>query len=77
MDDKTIKRGYRNAWILTGLSLLYICGFYYMTMTANRNPKPTPWDMGGVPFVPASGVEAEGYAKSYVPAGTPVGAEKP
>jgi hypothetical protein len=76
MDDKTLKKAYRNAWLLTGLSLLFIAGFFLLTVKSNRPAKPVTWDMNGTPFVPAAGVEAEGYAKSTVPVGTPVGEEK-
>ena len=75
MDDKIIHRGYRNAWLLTGLSLAFILVFFLFTLTTNSPDRPVRFDMGGTPFVPARGVHSEGYAKTYVPAGQPVGGE--
>jgi hypothetical protein len=74
MDENKIQRGYRNAWILTVLSLAFIVGFAIFTVKTNRSPSPVQFDMGGTPFIPARGVFSEGYAKTYVPAGQPVGA---
>jgi hypothetical protein len=73
MDDNKLQRGYRNAWILTGLSLAFIVGFFLFTVKTNRSPSPVEFDMGGTSFVPARGVHSEGYAETYVPAGQPVG----
>jgi hypothetical protein len=74
MDDNKIHRGYRNAWILTALSLAFIVGFAIFTVKTNRSPSPVEFDMGGTPFIPARGVHSEGYAETYVPAGQTVGA---
>jgi hypothetical protein len=74
MDDNKIQRGYRNAWILTGLSLAFIVGFFLFTVKINRSPSPVEFDMGGTSFVPARGVYSEGYAETYLPAGQSVGA---
>jgi len=76
MDDKTIRRGYRNAWILTGISLVFIAGFWLFTWKMNSPDRPVNFDFGGTPFVPARGVHSEGYAETYVPATQPVGAEE-
>ena len=73
MDDNKIQRGYRNAWILTALSLAFIVGFFLFTEKTNRSPSPVEFDMGGTSFIPARGVHSEGYAETYVPAGQPVG----
>lgn len=75
MDDNKLQRGYRNAWILTGLSLAFIVGFFLFTVKTNRSPSPVEFDMGGTSFIPARGVHSEGYAETYVPAGQAVGAD--
>jgi hypothetical protein len=75
MDEKTIRRGYRNAWILTGISLAFVLGFFLFTLKTNWPDRPVHFDMGGTPFVPARGVHSEGYAKTYVSPSQPVGAE--
>jgi len=59
-----LRNGYRNAWILTGLGVLYIVLYLLLAMWTNRPEKPPAWDMDGTPFVPASSVEAEGYYHS-------------
>ena len=75
MDDNKLQRGYRNAWILTGLSLAFIVGFFLFTLKTNGSPAPVGFDMGGTSFIPARGVHSEGYAETYVPASQMVGAE--
>jgi hypothetical protein len=55
-----LKKGYRQAWLLTGLAVLFIVGFFYFTWRSIPN-RVGEWDMGGTPFVPASSVYAEGY----------------
>ena len=75
MDDQTIRKGYRNAWILTGISLAFIAGFFLLTWKTNSPDRPVRFDMGGTPFVPARGVHSEGYAETYVSPSQPVGAE--
>lgn len=75
MDDNTIHRGHRNAWILTGLSLAFILGFFLFTLKTNSPDREVNFDMGGTAFVPARGVHSEGYAKTYVPPAQSVGRE--
>lgn len=75
MDDKTMRKGYRNAWILTGISLVFILVFFLFTLRTNSPDRPVHFDMGGTPFVPARGVHSEGYAETYVPASQAVGGE--
>jgi uncharacterized membrane protein len=75
MDDKMLRRGFRNAWILTGISLVFILVFFLFTVKTNTPDRPVHFDMGGTPFVPARGVHSEGYAETYVAPSQPVGAE--
>jgi hypothetical protein len=68
MDDKQLKRGYRNAWFLALLGVVYVVLFYALA-TATSLPEPeVEWNMGGTDFVPASSAEAEGY---YLPVTEP------
>jgi hypothetical protein len=60
-DDRDLGKGYRNAWILTALGILYIVAYLLLAMWTNLPEKAPTWDMDGTPFVPASSVEAEGY----------------
>lgn len=61
MQEKDLKRGYRNAWLLALLGVVYIVIFYALA-TATSLPEPeVQWNMGGAEFVPASSPEAEGY----------------
>ena len=59
--DRELRKGYRNAWILTALGIVYIVVFLLLALWTNRPEAPPAWDMDGTPFVPASAVEAEGY----------------
>jgi hypothetical protein len=61
MDDKTFKKGIRNAWILTGLGILYIVTTVALAIWSNTPARPARWDMDGTKFVPASSPQAEGY----------------
>lgn len=61
LDDKQLRRGYRNAWLLAALSVLFVAAFAYFTIAINTPEPEVKWDMGGKPFVPASGPEASGY----------------
>jgi hypothetical protein len=71
VDDKDLRRGFRNAWILTLLGALYVVAFFYLAWTRNTPPHPEAWDMGGKPFVPASSPYAEGYyVKPHAPPAT-------
>ena len=69
--EKELRRGYRNAWILTGLGILYIVAYLALAFWTNQPEKAPTWDMDGTPFVPASSVEAEGYY--YTTGGNPAG----
>jgi hypothetical protein len=69
MNDKEIKRGYRNAWFLTLLGVVYIVLFYALaTSTSPPGADRVEWNMGGTGFIPASTPEAEGY---YLPVTDP------
>ena len=64
MQEKDLKRGYRNAWFLALLGLVYVV-IYFALATATSPPgeDSVQWNMGGTEFVPASSTEAEGYYK--------------
>jgi hypothetical protein len=68
MDDKELKRGYRNAWILTLLGAVYIVLFCALAAATSLPEPEVLWNMGGTGFVPASSTEAEGY---YLPVTEP------
>jgi hypothetical protein len=68
MEEKTLRRGYRNAWILTLLAIGYIVLALLLATATNRPGAPVEWDMGGEAFVPASSPKAEGY---YLPVTDP------
>jgi hypothetical protein len=73
--EKDLRKGYRNAWVLTGLGILYIVVYLLLALWTNLPEKAPGWDMDGTPFVPASAVEAEGYY--HTTGGNPVrGGEK-
>jgi len=61
MDDRTISRGYKKAWMLVGISFVFVIGFFFFTLYFNGPNRRITWDMGGTPFVPASSLKAEGY----------------
>ena len=61
MDDTKLRRGVRNAWLLTLAAVIFVVGFFLFTVKMNTPAKPEAWDMGGTPFVPASHPAAEGY----------------
>jgi hypothetical protein len=64
MQEKELKRGYRNAWFLALLGLVYVVIFYALaTSTSPPGEDSVQWNMGGTEFVPASSPEAEGYYK--------------
>ncbi len=68
MTDNDLKRGYRNAWILTLLGVVYIFLFLAFATATNMPGSEVRWNMGGTGFVPASSAEAEGY---YLPVTEP------
>ena len=61
MDDAALKKAFRNAWILVILAAVFIVAAFLFVLRTNENPPPPKWNMGGVPFVPAS----SGYAEDY------------
>lgn len=68
MDGKTLKKAYRNAWILVILVAAFSAVFFALTLAVNGSAPEPQWDMGGVPFVPASSDRANGY---YSPVSVP------
>ena len=69
MQEQVLKRGYRNAWILALLGVVYIVlSFALATSTSPPGMDEVEWNMGGTEFVPASSAEAEGY---YLPVTEP------
>jgi hypothetical protein len=64
MQERELKRGYRNAWFLALLGAVYIAIFFALaTSTSLPGEDRVEWNMGGAEFVPASSAEAEGYYK--------------
>lgn len=68
MQEKDLRFGYRNAWLLTLLGVVYIVVFYALATATNLPAPEVQWNMGGTGFVPASSPEAEGY---YLPVTEP------
>ena len=64
MDDKELERAFRNGWVLTAISLVFVVVFCWLVFVTNMSDPEVEWDMGGEPFVPASHEMAEGY---YLP----------
>lgn len=67
MDDKEMRTGLRNAWILGGASAVFVVAFFLFTVRMNTPAKPAGWDMGGTAFVPASDIAADGYYRPVKP----------
>jgi hypothetical protein len=61
IDRSQLKRAFRNGWILLVIAALFTVLFFLFTLDANEDHPAVEWDMGGVPFVPASSVYANGY----------------
>ena len=61
MDNAALKKAFRNAWILVVLAAVFIVVVVLFVYRTNANPPEPEWNMGGVPFVPASSNHAEGY----------------
>ena len=59
-----MKTGYRNAWILFAIVVVFIVSFFFFTLDQNEPGHEPQWDMGGEAFVPASSPFANGY---YLP----------
>ena len=68
MQEKELKRGYRNAWFLALLGVVYIVLFFALATSTSLPEPEVEWNMGGADFVPASSAEAEGY---YLPVTEP------
>lgn len=61
MDDKELKRGYRNGWILTGILLILIVLWTWFTIATNTPEVAPVWVQGGRPFVPGESNYGMGY----------------
>jgi hypothetical protein len=68
-DDRALRRGYRNGWILVVLAIGYIVGALLFAWRMSHPAPPPKWDMGGTPFVPASAHQADGYYTKEAEAG--------
>lgn len=69
MRDAELGRGYRKAWFLVLLGVIYIVLFFvFATNTSPPGHDVVEWDMGGTSFVPASSMAADGY---YLPVTEP------
>ncbi len=64
MKPDELKKAFRNGWILVVLAAMFIIGFFLFTLTVAKDAPKEAWEMGGVPFVPASSTYANDY---YVP----------
>lgn len=67
MNTNVLKKGYRNAWIITLGSLIFIVAATVFVMRMHLPEPEVTWDMGGKPFVPSSSQYGEGY---HEPEGT-------
>ncbi len=61
MDEKQLKRGYRNGWILTLLLILLVAFWTWFTMVTNADEVEPAWVMGDRPFVPGESAYGMGY----------------
>jgi len=61
MDKEQLRKAYRNAWILLLVVVAFLFVFFVFTLRINEDHPPVEWDMGGVEFVPASSIYANGY----------------
>ncbi len=61
MDADRLRKGYRNAWIITLLSLVFIVAATALTLWLHTPEPAVTWDMGGKSFVPAASQYGEGY----------------
>jgi hypothetical protein len=68
MHEASLKKAFRNAWILVVLAAVFVLVVALFVFRTNENPPQRSWRMGGVPFVPASSSYAEGY---YSPVDAP------
>ncbi len=59
--NKSMKKAYRNGWILVLLAACFVVALFLFVLKTNENPPAPDWDMGGKRFVPASSPYANGY----------------
>lgn len=65
VEEKELKTGYRNGWLLAIIGILYIIGFFLMSFLLNHPTPKEEWAMGNKQFVPAESHYGTGY---YSPA---------
>ena len=61
VDDIKMKQGFRNGWILVGLAVVFVIGFWCLAFMLNRTTSAPGWDLDDRPIVPASSIDADGY----------------
>lgn len=61
MDEKELKKGYRNAWILTLLLILLVAGWTWFSLLTNSDEVAPHWVQGGRAFVPGESAYGLGY----------------
>jgi hypothetical protein len=64
MEPDALKKAFRNGWILVALVTLFFVAFFVFTLAAAKDAPKPGWDMGGVPFVPASSTYGNDYHTS-------------
>jgi hypothetical protein len=62
MDEQTLRKGYRNAWILTLALILLVAVWTWFTIATNSTEVPPGWSQGGRPFVPGESAYGLGYS---------------
>jgi hypothetical protein len=67
MDERELRRGFRNGWILTLLLLLLVALWTAFTMWANWDEVEPRWAQGNQAFVPGESRHAMGYDVPQVP----------
>jgi hypothetical protein len=61
MDPESLKKAFRNGWILVALATAFVIGFFAFTLAVGKDAPKPDWEMGGVPFVPASSDYGNNY----------------
>jgi hypothetical protein len=61
MEPEALKKAFRNGWILVAVATLFFVAFFAFTLAAAKDAPKPGWDMGGVPFVPASSTYGNDY----------------
>lgn len=58
---KTLRRATGRTWILVLLAAAFVMASAFFVFRTNYKARAPEWEMGGVPFVPASSKYANGY----------------